>query len=139
VISDLHSGIALVLDRWRAIQAFEPNSNALRGRFLALQPVKRFAVVGLVEIDELLKRTAEYACSAVADIKKSHQAGKHCTDPVHDEIAHRIHKARVSALIEASRFANVVACYAQVLRFHLFDIGKRFRDFTNQEAGTSGS
>lgn len=41
------------------------------------------------------------------------------------------HPARVSALIEASRFANVVACYAQVLRFHLFDIGKTFRNFTN--------
>jgi hypothetical protein len=44
VISHKHSGIALVRTCWRErIQAFEPNSNALGGRFLALQPVKRFA------------------------------------------------------------------------------------------------
>ncbi|KNG91858.1 hypothetical protein ATO11_20455 [Pseudaestuariivita atlantica] len=46
---------------------------------------------------------------------------------------------RVSALVETSCFADVVTCYAQVLWFHLFDIGKRFRNFINHEVGTSGN
>lgn len=44
-------------------------------------------------MDELLKRTAENAHSAVADIEKSHQAGENRTDPVYDKIAHRIQEA----------------------------------------------